>query len=103
MSIRAIVLAAMCPCVFAHAAQPARRGACPAAARPARRGAVGVGGSTPLPRIDVPKEHIPANVHAIDSATLRQALTISAPEALNRLPGVHVSHVQGSPFQADVQ
>ena len=60
-------------------------------------------GATPVPGIDVPKEHIPSNVQTIDAATIRGSQALTVPELLNqRLPGVNVNEIQGNPFQIDV-
>jgi outer membrane receptor protein involved in Fe transport len=60
-------------------------------------------GSTPLPGIDTPKDHVPSNVQTIDAATLRRSHSLTLPEAIaQRLPSVNVNEVQGNPFQLDV-
>ena len=60
-------------------------------------------GATPVPGTDLPREHIPANVHTIDAATIRRSHSISLPELMtSRLPGVNVNEAQGNPFQMDV-
>ncbi len=56
-----------------------------------------------VPGTDVPREHIPSNVQAIESGAIRDAQSMNLPDLLmNQLQSVNVNEVQGNPYQLDV-
>lgn len=57
----------------------------------------------PLPGLELPRSHYPANAQQATGADMRAAGAGTLPEFMNRrLLGVSASDVQGSPFQVDI-
>jgi outer membrane receptor protein involved in Fe transport len=64
---------------------------------------VEVVGTSPVPGLEQPRDEVPANVHSMDAATLRDSQAVSLPDLFgSRMPSVNVNEIQGNPFQADV-
>jgi outer membrane receptor protein involved in Fe transport len=70
---------------------------------PAPPSAVTVAGTTPLSRLDLPLEEIPAPVQAASDIDISNSGALDVADFLNRrVNGVHVNEVQGNPMQPDV-
>ena len=60
-------------------------------------------GTTPLPGVGVPREHLPANVVSLDDQRLDEIESLNIAEQMVRqVPAVTVNELQGNPYQSDL-
>jgi hypothetical protein len=60
-------------------------------------------GVSPVPGVDVPQDHIPANVQTARSADIERAQALDLTNFMNRrLGSVFINEMQNNPFQPDV-
>jgi outer membrane receptor protein involved in Fe transport len=62
-----------------------------------------VAGTTPLPGVEQPADHVAAPVQTVTDEEIRQSGALDLSAFLNRrLNGVHLNEMQGNPFQTDL-
>jgi len=90
--VRRVVAAILCACTARAAAQ-----------QPPKLPTVEVVAPTPVPGLELPRDHLPANVQILRSRELEEAQSLNVPDAMGlRLPSVNVNEIQGNPYQPDV-